>query len=127
MEIKTKFNIRDLFYHIHYVTSARENCDVCDVTGNVYIKGNKYLCPKCHGRKYIMSETGYHWCIENMEPAEIEEIYIEISKHLKSPVVDYDARGFSGCCKEENMFLTIVEAQAECDKRNAGFGYGTTN
>ena len=53
MKIESKFNIGDKVYHVSGACveypKVRVECDTCDTTGHITVKGKTYLCPECRG------------------------------------------------------------------------------
>jgi len=56
MSIETKFNLGDKVWRIidqrRYISV---DCDICNCTGKVSIKGKNFDCPNCHGEGHLKS------------------------------------------------------------------------
>ncbi len=126
MKIETKYSLGDFVYQIStYKGNVKvpTNCPVCKDEGIVKLNKKDYCCPECRGYTYHTIEGDIKWYVKN-EIGCIGKVGVEIyaDKYKNKDEIKYmlDITGIgSGTLWEENrLFLTIEEAQAECDKRN---------
>ena len=54
MKIKTEHDIGDTVMVEEYYYPTIE-CDICDGTGRIMLKGNTYECPECNGKGQYMT------------------------------------------------------------------------
>ena len=122
MEIRNKFNLGDKVYIIsnrseYYLfrltDEEYDNCPICNGNNTIHINGYDMNCPWCfHKNKYTYIET----------PLEILSIKANIynSRTILEYKIDYDDYDYDDeYFYEENLFSTLEEAIAECNKRNA--------
>ena len=139
MNITTKFDLGQTVVFIwHEPTERIVNCDVCDGTGWIHVKGTRYLCPECNGRRTTREHIPARWHIVNTgiigrievetrihEPVERDPAHPHLTQTPLGPMainymLDVTGIGSGTMHYEPNVFETAAEAQAECDRRNAG-------
>ena len=138
MLIPTKFDLGQTVVVIwHSPTERPVACAVCDGTGWIHVKGERYLCPECHGHGYVRERIPPHWHVAHT--GVVGRVQAETAGHIEDPqeyritlttvgpvAIDYmlDVTGVgSGTLHyEPNVFATAEEAQAECDRRNTATG-----
>jgi len=130
MEIKTKFNLGDKVLGISHCTKEIIiPCSTCDSTGEITIKDKKFECPDCYGEGghneyqpeawYIVTE-GLFSCYDNN--VNVVKIDIDITKEetkIRYLLGRKYSKSYSGTLWDENdLFKTVGEAEAECERRN---------
>lgn len=118
METRTKFNVGDKVWIIQRNNYIYENCDICENTGAVKIKGKEFLCPECRGERKKIYKV--NWDVTE-EAREIKEIIIKKleNRPLKISYFCLDkSNHYIIEIHDEDCFATKEEAQKECDKRN---------
>lgn len=130
MDIKTKYNFGELVYPISYKTEEIKvfhNCPLCKDKGLVMLNNQEYTCPECRGYTYHIEDGDIEWYVTK-DQGKIGRIGVEFyaskyeGKYGNESTIKYmlDSTGIgSGTLwKEEDLFLSLEEAQAECEKRN---------
>lgn len=130
MNIQTKYNFGELVYPISYRlerVKVPKNCPVCKDKGEIKLNGTMYTCPECRGYTYHTEDGDMEWYIDDCQ-GKIGKIRAELyaskyeGKYGNESEIRYmlDSTGIgSGTLwKEEDLFISLEEAQAECDKRN---------
>ena len=122
MKIITKF---DLGQEINIIEKrrTRNTCPLCSGKKVVTIIESltSIRCPKCMGRGYTLDFDNTKWKV--MEYPKIIE-YIRVEKFIDHANSDnrtiYKAmvHDKNYMMEEKNMFLTLTQAQLECDRRN---------
>jgi hypothetical protein len=138
MLLKTKFDISDKIYHIfNQQKPYSEKCKFCDGYGYIFgINHEKSTCPKCYGRCGFTEykEVGYRICgslfldgCDNLkenpdipEVLTIGQIRVESTKNKSvwQCMCLETGIGSGSIYNLDDCFLTIEEAQTECDRRN---------
>ena len=128
MKIETKFNHGDFVYPIlENFDGIKNQCKTCDGTGRVHINGSErtITCPDCCGRGYSIGYADRKWKVCSEFASEIGKISVEhyAGKYKQSCKITYMIEttgvGSGTAWYEHNLFLTLEEAQKECDKRNS--------
>lgn len=118
MEIRTKFDVCDKVWVIQHNNYIYEDCDICENTGAVKIKGKEFLCPQCRGERKKICKV--NWSVTE-ETREIKEIIIKKLEN-RSLKISYFYLHKSGHyiveIHEEDCFATKEEAEKECERRN---------
>ena len=104
---------------IHYINEKFE-CECCDNTGKVVIKGKEYICPACRGQTVT-------WAVEEWTVGD-ELIIVKSIFSFKNANIDglefyvTNENGYGKQIKRYDnkdwFFKTREEAQKECDRRN---------
>lgn len=140
MEIKSKFNLNQGVWSIDQERSREwQRCAACDGSGKVTLKdGNPRYCPECYDNKgrFIYKELA--WQVGTM--LTIGQIRVEITNAVKDEDQMFDniCHYEPGKSKQkeqymmyqtgincgtlwntENLFPSYIEAEEECDRRNA--------
>lgn len=118
MEIKTKFSNGDKVWIIQKDNYVYEDCNICENTGAVKIKGEEFLCPQCQGERKKINKV--YWQVDN-EPRTIHKVII-VKFEDRPTKVSYFYLHKSKCyiieIQEKYCFATQAEAQEECNRRN---------
>ena len=118
MDFHTKYSIGDKVFPVKAsFQEVKIGCDLCDKTGKLTLKENVYFCPKCFGKGYtLQSEGGYK--VDYAVPF-IKDVFLGSYENGNS-YINYNVTGKNreAQYKEEDLFLSELEAQLECDKRN---------
>ena len=131
MKLETKYNVGDYVYRIHrqQVALPPEACSACEGTGFCDLRGEKFHCPKCGGKKTTQAQ-GWGWVLS--DSGEVQHVEVRTRSPEDANPEDRDewdsgefevrymwARSRSGGVYEEHsLFPTRETAQAECDRRN---------
>jgi hypothetical protein len=99
-----------------------ESCKVCDGAEKVTVKDKKYTCPECHGRgtHSRWEPLSWHYDFTSRVGNIRAEWYLpgygdtEIKYMLTGTGI-----GSGTLWSESNLFATLDELEAECDRRNA--------
>ncbi len=123
MNIVTKFDLKQLVYAI-----ANEHklvwrpCPSCNETGQLCgADGIALHCPRCGGHKGKWENLPTQWRLSGRGPI-LTIVLIEGKVTDNGTEIQYMAQE-TGCpagtmWDQENLFATIEEARAECDRRN---------
>jgi len=122
MEIKTKLSIGDdIFVIQENIKTVKKVCEVCNGEKNIILYDKKYECPECRGhgikieygsRSWMVAETKY-----TSKKDKIKRIDIEVTEaKIKTAYFPWGTSG--NYFYEEDCFVTLKEAQAECERRN---------
>ena len=132
MDLQTKFNLGQLVTAIteSEVRSLRK-CSTCNGSGRITTAGTgeEFICPKCGGMSAYPKPAGTRWYI-SIE-SKVGKIGVEardpgIAAKWDSPELEIQymlmATGVESgqLWKEENLFASVAEAEAECARRNVG-------
>lgn len=142
MKLETKYDIGQRLFSLTEASVQRPpvQCAACEGSGQVDLRGERYHCPLCNGRKTTQAHdrgwvVGASGCVGSIE-VEHESLkdttyypsgynFDDLALGSMITVVKYmlDSTGVgSGTVHyEPNLFHSRKEAQAECDRRN---GYG---
>lgn len=126
MKLETKFNLGDKVYIIgSYAKKIVKKCNICQGTKKILIKGESINCSKCNWEGNLISYELPKWNIINESPYTIGKITQTAWKYSTDRREDGEEymcleTGINGgtLWRPQNMFLTIAEAQSECNKRN---------
>ena len=117
MNIKTKFSNGN---KVHAIFQGRETgkirCRVCYGCGEIELDGSKYNCPKCLGHCSARKDGPLKWMVGKSQVT-IGGI-VAIKTANKPQEVSYVQTTVGSSFKERNLFLTLDEAEAECERRN---------
>jgi hypothetical protein len=99
-----------------------ETCKVCDGIANITFRDKEYTCPGCHGRGTYSKwkPLSWHFDLTSRVGNIRAEWYMpgygetEIKYMLTATGV-----GSGTLWSESNLFATLDELEAECDRRNA--------
>lgn len=133
--LQAKYRVGQKVYAVSNRSDTRKihvNCDVCDSTGKVKVKGREeeYKCPVCHGRtetehygyKYVISI-----CKATIGKVQIEE-YAKKYRKEKSRVtymLEETGVGSGSIWNEDRLFATENEANDFCKKYVSSDYYDT--
>lgn len=128
MNIKTKYNLGDnVIAIVNSNKVVTKECHVCKGKGEVEIPNYGLTdCPECYGSGTISKTEMTGWHIPNDEYYHFKIKKIYTTNYLKQTVLNKDKVQYMShpnggtLFKEDNLFLSREEAQAECDKRNFG-------
>ena len=105
-------------------------CTPCRATGEVEIEGEKLTCPKCSGRSKHPQYAGDNWVVDtrgrvgSIEISAVREGHTHHHDNGTSVQVSYmldeTGVGTGSIWRQEKLFATREEAEAECARRNAG-------
>ena len=129
MEIKTKFNHGHRVQAIvHGTEEYQEKCPVCEGEKVLEVKGIKIGCPGngCWGNGYVTKQKSLGWFVpkDSYYNFVIQKIGVELYNPKNKEAsknrswIYYQSLNGGTMFKEDDLFHTIEEAQAECDKRN---------
>ena len=133
MEIKTKFNHGQRVQAIiQGQEKYTEKCPICEGNGYFTYKDKKIECSEsgCWGKGYITKYKETNWHIpKNIDSIgwsnfEIQKIGVELYNPNNKKVsknrswIYYMADSSGTMWNEDNLFASVEEAQAECEKRN---------
>jgi len=136
MLIKTKYSNGDTVYLISKrFEQIITDCGFCNGTGRITgADGQTDTCPKCYGRRIIISSRPMKWLYDKRLTIGRVEVKIVDSQGLDGETTfdNYKAQqsreekymaietgiGTGSVWSVENLFSTQEEAQAECDERN---------
>jgi len=125
MKFESKYNLGDVVSVITR-TSVRlppERCSACEGEGTCMLRGERYACPKCHGKKETEAR-GFGWVITDrgtIRNIRAETVRPGIDDDEESgPVLFVYMFTDNGCgtLHPESRLWPTGEAQAECDRRN---------
>lgn len=125
MQFNTKYNFKDKVYPIYKcIKNISKPCSLCEGLGSVFItKGNrKVICPDCLGNKKTIEVLPQVWRVQTIRYGQIGKIIIEKYYNEKQEVkymLDSTGIGCGTIWLENQLFLTLEEAQKECDTRNS--------
>ena len=130
MKFESKYNLGQFVVSIvqAHVQLPPEQCSVCDGTGKCELKGAKYDCPKCNGKKttqargwgWVVYDCGVIGIIRASTPTDSErENYEESVRDGALFSYMLTAEGSGAVYEESRLWPSRAEAQAECDRRNA--------
>lgn len=132
MIIETKFNFGQRVQAIVQGSKkVREKCPVCEGLGHFFYKGKQIGCQEdgCWGEGYITKSLPNGWYIpgdsEGWDNFVVQKIGMEMYNSNNKKVSGnrswiYYMAGNSGTMwNETELFASVEEAQAECDRRNA--------
>lgn len=128
MNIKTRFDLgQKVWLIVNASRNMKPNCSFCDGVGKVFIEGAgkkvvSQKCPECYGHGYISKYSPEEWKPEfESTIGKIDIEYYDQREKRKNSInymLYYSGVGSGSVLKEENLFASLEEAQAECDKRN---------
>ena len=127
MEITTKFNLGQKVYPIRsFRKELITTCPICDGIGEVTIAGKEYTCPECYGSGTRTHVEPQKWQVINEYISKIGKIAVELyaepyqKRNHDRILYMLEASGVrSGSFhNEDDLFATIEEALAECERRN---------
>ena len=70
MKFESKFDLGQTVYFIDEEYTSDADCDICEKTGCVYIKGKDFNCPNCNGCGSVVVERSF------VEEAKVIDMYI---------------------------------------------------
>jgi hypothetical protein len=120
LSLKPKFQLGQHVYAINESYDHKDvhtNCDLCNSTGIVHIKGKDYRCPECHGfiektiinGKYVVENSGKIGCIS------VEEyLYKKYGCSKICYMLDSTGIGSGTVWPEEKLFPSREEAEEFC-------------
>lgn len=118
MDFHTKYSIGDKLYCLKFEYFKIEiPCKQCNETGHILYHNKVTGCPVCKGEKKIYYDTISKLipCLVTVQRMRIDVFINEKNTDTYTVVAEnksfYDLR-------EEDLFLSELEAQLECDKRN---------
>lgn len=128
MEIITKFNLNQKVYPIcNYQKEVVTTCPTCDGIGEVTIADKEYICPECYGSGTKTFVEPQKWQVINEYIGKIGKVAVELyveryQKRNYEDQIRYMLKstgvGSGTLWNEDDLFATIEEAQAECERRN---------
>ena len=126
MIFNSKYNIGDSVTVIYKTDVKRPPvaCAACDGTGDCLLRGERFTCPKCNGRKTTQA-TGRGWVIAERGivgniRCHTVTLHDEEEGARDSCIYEYMLSDTgSGSLYQESRLWPRDEAQAECDRRNA--------
>ena len=129
MEITTKFNLGQEVYPIRsFRKEVTDPCPTCDGVGVVVIAGKEYRCPECYGSGTNTHLEPQKWQVINEYASKVGKVSVELyaeryhNRKGNEDQIRYmiEATGVGGgsLWNEDDLFATIEEAQAECERRN---------
>ena len=138
MEIKSKYNINDVVWHISQDhPKVWVPCAACESTGSVVLKdGKSRSCPECYGRLGATKYEPQQWLVSGKLTIGLVRVEVvnfkstsmfdnvgeyegEGKQRQKTEYMAYETGIGSGkIYYESTLFSTQEEAQTECDKRN---------
>jgi hypothetical protein len=128
MEIKTKFNIGDWVYVVDSLKVSNPvrhvDCDACDSTGVIEIRGCKYYCPKCKGViKYDTNIVRKRYSIITESPMTIDSVEVKINKEKEEIKYKLNKTGLTviGLVNESQCFATLEDAEYFVNSENKKF------
>ena len=109
-------NIRDTKWHV---------CQTCDGSGMIYVKNEQFSCPSCHGSRGRYIDDPKTVCSVSQMSLTIGMVRAE----ARSEFVYSKGRDVTYMCLETgvgsgsvyyecDLFATLDEAKAECQRRN---------
>lgn len=107
-----------------YQVDRLVRCATCKSTGFVKIGEEEFLCPKCNGRAKHPQYAGLKWLVDVREApvASIEIRHRDGSRMIQDPELEvrYMLESSLGgrLWREQELYPSREEAQAECDRRN---------
>jgi hypothetical protein len=129
MKIETKF---DLGQKVYPISQKRKEefvvCPSCGGVGTIIIQltGVEITCPKCYGRRGSTEYRELEWYVHYDYASKIGKVdverYNEYDKNHESRtayMLEATGIGSGTIWYEEKLYPTLIEAQEECDKRNA--------
>ena len=128
MKIETKYNFKDTVYLVSgriQRIKVPTNCPICNDRGKIIVKEKEYTCPECRGYTYHTEEGDIEYYVHERQ-GKVGRITAEYydekySKHNESKItymLDITGVGSGTIWDENDLWFTIEEAQAECDRRN---------
>lgn len=137
MEYISPFNLKDKVYNIHQASRpVWTPCKMCLGKGTIELNGETEDCPKCYSRggDEVWEPTEWRIMIECRDgwPRTIVGSPVRLTiglirlEHMKGRSPEWwcmcaeTGVGSGSNYKMDNLFKTIEEAQAECDRRNHG-------
>jgi hypothetical protein len=147
MQITTKYDLGEIVFPISIRTETiynPRNCSLCKDAGKIELNNKYYTCPECKNTPntiiagkteyYVQCDQEYKICkiglavVDKAFEGENQTQYCLNYKNTpqKTGWVEKDGRNINWVdydplktlWQEEDIFRTIEEAQAECDKRN---------
>ena len=127
MEITTKFNLGQKVYPIRsFRKELITTCPICDGIGEVTISGKEYTCPECCGSGTRTLVEPQKWQVVDEYISKIGKIAVELYAERYQKRNEGHTRYMLGATgvgsgtlwNEDDLFATIEEAQAECERRN---------
>lgn len=101
-------------YFVKKATHVKRcGCEICDDTGEVMIKGHRFICPKCEGSG---SGNKYEQRWEVSGPHQMKEFHFVSFIGVTKYILDVD-----GCDVEvssDNVFASYDEAEKVAENRN---------
>jgi len=126
--MKTKYILGEMLVPIHKHRKHHQvTCSSCGGTGRLTIleTSEKINCKTCYGRASTteVEEEKWNVCVENMSICgnirTIEYLNKDDGKTCIQYMLQATGVGSGTLWYEDQIYRTIDEAQAECDKRNA--------
>ena len=127
MQITTKFNLGQTVYPIRSCPKqVVTTCSTCGGSGRVTIVNKGYKCPECYGTGTKTHTEPQKWQVVDTAISKIGsvsvELYTKYHQKINENQIRYmlEATGVGGgtLWNEDDLFATLEEAQAECDRRN---------
>lgn len=136
MQFNTKFNIGDEVFCIQSAPANHQiKCTCCKEVGTVNIDGIDYQCPKCKGNSKHLQNCGYKWYVIH-DSARVGKIRAEFTgrgyinrdddKLVHEYMIDTTGIGTGTIWKEDTLYASREEAEAECARRNANLPEGAS-
>lgn len=135
MNVTTKYSIGDCVCGIRSShMQKRVLCLVCNHTGEVTISGEKLICPKCNGAARNLKYVGHKWHFDvqgvvGLVRAEARNQYsYETNEQHEYDtqnqyMLDVTGIGSGSIWRESELWPSREEAEAECERRNAGIDW----
>ena len=121
--VDNKFKLNQQVYVIQKETKRidkKQTCEICSGIGNIVFKGYKMFCPKCNGKKEIITDSKMTDIYSvDKELHTITSIRYSITRQGNYLKYRIDGNTFNGRnITEDMMFLTMEEAIKACDDLN---------
>jgi hypothetical protein len=127
MKIETRFDLGQTVWAIRHQGVYRIiACEVCGKTGKITIGTEEFVCPKCNGKSAHPIWSGEkHYVSCHGIVGQVAPVYVDtrFCDYAKEPIqhnymIDSTGVGSGQVWRENELFASREEAQAECDKRN---------
>ena len=126
-KIMPKFDLGESVYHISRSKIKTEvTCYVCQGSGKLHIEDEVFTCPKCHSHGYFAEWSNEKWSVQGSgRIGRVEAIWYLPGYQHESEVrymLNSTGVGSGTLYREDRLFATYEEAQAECNTRNSEEG-----